>query len=623
VRSICVHPRFGVPLRSAVAAAIVIGTLVGCGEGERIAVVPELSTLDLAPDPFVVAVAPLCGDRIQMDAVWLDNDQAVIVGAAGLILGKSGDDPWLVEASGTDLTLLAAAALGDGRVVTVGEDGIILERADGIWTRRESGTTHTLREITVAADRAWAVGDKGVLVRRLSTGAWEPLDCPTDADLTGVCVQGDTLYVSGREPLLLRRVNELWTDLSDGPWGSRNVSAIAAMPAGPTAVLADSLYLLRDGGWASKDTYLHYEDYKGMKAAHGYFWLEGKSRIARVNVLDESWNYRYYRGSGYPLHIAPRDTARALVVSGEGGIRWYDSDYSYRYDSAGGPGTPLLFRLGDGSTGCLTRAGLFMPTATGLVPPAAFSEETRHIFRYADGVAGASFEDFYLINTRDLYRVLDGEATLETELPNGSSAIAMAIDELGTVFIGTQEGVYSWEGGVLTKVLSGREDERDFADLGVGPGGTVMAWGSGGSWYRDRNDWVCMTNKQVLYCGETEAGEILSVTRHGGYIFSGSASDSLHIWRRDAGTRVSREIHLVPGAESLPICGAVADDSGFYVATCEPSRIFRLDGDPRAGRWEAVAGPFAGRITKMMPMDDGSQLVFDSIRNHLLMRRSH
>jgi hypothetical protein len=80
---------------------------------------------------------------------------------------------------------------------------------------------------------------------------------------------------------------------------------------------------------------------------------------------------------------------------------------------------------------------------------------------------------------------------------------------------------------------------------------------------------------------------------------------------------------LVPGAESLPICGAVADDSGFYVATCEPSRIFRLDGDPRAGRWEAVAGPFAGRITKMMPMDDGSQLVFDSIRNHLLMRRSH
>ena len=109
--------RFPAVAAALIAILISAGILIGCGEGERIPVIPVIASLDMAPDPFFIPLAPLCGDQIQQDAVWLTDDRAYIVGTAGLVLGRSPDQHWTREHSGTDADLLIVAATDKGEVL--------------------------------------------------------------------------------------------------------------------------------------------------------------------------------------------------------------------------------------------------------------------------------------------------------------------------------------------------------------------------------------------------------------------------------------------------------------------------------------------------------------------------
>ena len=129
-----------------------------------------------------------------------------------------------------------------------------------------------------------------------------------------------------------------------------------------------------------------------------------------------------------------------------------------------------------------------------------------------------------------------------------------------------------------------------------------------------------MGSDGVLLCSETPEGEILYISDLI-YLYDDSEHYDLHVWRPDAGVPGSREIELIPGIEDLRIIGSAEDSTGFYVFTSEPSRVFRLVGDPLDGRWESVAGPYDGRIDQMMVLDDGSLLVFDETRDHISLRR--
>lgn len=596
---------------------MLLGAVAGCGDGERIPVVPVLSTLDRPPDPFLVCLAPRSGDRAPADAVWLNDEEAYIVGAAGQILGLTPAGTWSPEASGTDHDLLAIAGRDGGPVVAVGRGGTILERSGGSWTRRESGTQNTLCEVLVSGDDAWAVGAAATIVRSRAGGPWESFACPAGGDLTGVCVQSDTLYVSGRDGLLLRWTDGAWSDLGNGPWGDTDLLAVAALPGGPTTVLADSLYELCGGTWSGRRIAYASDGFRGMKAACGYFWIEYEGRVYRTQPAPQEWSVTsYYLGDG-PVFAAPRDTARALLVSGEGSIRWYDSDHGSRDDPAGSPGNGYLFRLADGTKGCLTPAGLLVPGPTGLVQPVPFSDAAMNALRGAVAAGGASLDDFYVARSSYLYRVRNGEVEWREQYPDYASANSLAVDDQGIVYIGTSSGIRSWDGQEFAWDLVGL-DSRDVENVARGPRGTILAWGAEGSWYRAEHEWVCMSTRSVLFCGEIPSGEILTLTRTSTYA---ATVDSMHIWRRETSSRVSRRIDLVPGSERLPVETGAADETGFYVSTYTPSRIFRLIDDPRAGRWDAVAGPFGGRVVRFMPMEDGSLLAYDALMGHLMLRR--
>ena len=612
--------RFPVPAAALVVVLVIAGSLVGCGEGERIPVVPGLTTLDMPPDPFFVTLAPRCGTRIQNDAVWLDDGRAFIVGTSGLVLAWSENGPWYPDPSGTNEDLLAVASLSDGRVIAIGRHGTIIERVDGFWSDRSPGTDHTLREIVVSGDQTWAVGEGGTVVHRSATGVWELVDCPTEMDLTGVAAQEDTLYVCGQGGLLLSRHDGVWVDESGGPWGVEDVLSVGALPDGPVVALADSLYVRRDGAWRIQPVQQWFGDLLGMKADYGSFWLEGSTQVRRFSPLGEVWPLQSYYVRGNPAHIAPEDSSRALIISGKGGIRWYETDGEWWEDPSGLPGNTLMFRLADGARGCMNQAGILAPGPTGLITVEGYSSEVLRWAQSPEFCEGRSFQDFYLANSRDLYRVLDGELHKEMELPDWWRCNSMAMDQEGNLHFGYKGLIYRWNGSELTQTLADPEDWADF-QVRTGQAGTLLAWTTDNAWYYGEGEWICLGEEDFIFAGESSAGEIRLISR--GSSISNSEPDMLHVWRRDAGLLVSREIELVPGVEELRIKGVTEDSSGLYVFTYEPARVFRLAGDPLKERWELVAGPYDGWIDQLLVLDDGSLLVFDNRKDHISLRRFH
>ena len=315
------------------------------------------------------------------------------------------------------------------------------------------------------------------------------------------------------------------------------------------------------------------------------------------------------------------DSSQALIVSGEGGIRWYDSTGGFREDPAGLSSDSIFFRLEDGTVGCLGDAGILVPGPGGLVALNGFSSEVLRMVGRAYTCAGKSLHDFYLTSYRDLYWIQAGEVHELTELPGRRNENSLALDRDGVLHIGTRSGVFLWEENELKRVL-GFPDEWEEFRVSRGRAGTLLAWTDDAAWFRKDREWIHMGGKTVLFCGETPEGEIFVLTREY-HLATGTSDQILNVWRKDAGVLVPRAADLVPGIEDLRFYGATESFSGLYVFTDRPSRVFRLAGNPRDGSWDLVAGPYDGRIEKLMILDDGSLLVFDGVRDHISLRRPH
>jgi len=246
-------------------ALLLLLMITGCGGGDTLPLYPAENACDRPPDPHWQTLSPLAGQRIPLAGVWTEQDQVCVVGTEGLVLFKSGDEPFALERPATEANLSSVVTLSDGIILAAGSGGTITQREPGPnarWQNVPSPTTEDLNRMAVSGTQAWAVGQAGTVLQRLETGSWTSTDFPAAANLTGVAIKGDTLAVCGDQGQLWLRAGEQWLDRSDGPWLDADLHSVIWLEDGHLVVLGQEFYLQGEQGWQLAP----FEPYSWMQA---------------------------------------------------------------------------------------------------------------------------------------------------------------------------------------------------------------------------------------------------------------------------------------------------------------------------------------------------------------------
>lgn len=137
---------------------------------------------------------------------------------------------------------LRSIAIGGGRIVTVGDRGVILSSWEGrTWTRQESHGPENLTSVvhainTAARDLFVAVGESGKILASKDGDTWREITVPgLEVRLNHVSVSSGRLFVAGESGTILSSIDgEAWTFLRSGT--SAAMRAIVA--PGPSQLLA-------------------------------------------------------------------------------------------------------------------------------------------------------------------------------------------------------------------------------------------------------------------------------------------------------------------------------------------------------------------------------------------------
>ncbi|MFH1529749.1 MAG: IPT/TIG domain-containing protein [Pseudomonadota bacterium] len=146
---------------------------------------------------------------------------AWVVGTQGTILRSEGLN-WILEPAPDDRDLLAAAGLGDGHVVAMG-DGVVLLRTPVGWT--DLGAPDDLRYVAAdgpAPNDFWLVAEGGALVHRINDD-WEVVRPSEALEFTDVVAEAGAVIAVGAPALLFSPFQHFPVfarPTEDGPWKS-------------------------------------------------------------------------------------------------------------------------------------------------------------------------------------------------------------------------------------------------------------------------------------------------------------------------------------------------------------------------------------------------------------------
>ena len=192
--------------------------------------------------------------------------------------------------------ILNSLVIGNGKVVAVGDDGIIAVSPDGgqSWSLKDSGTSENLQAVSWNGSEFVAVGTGGVFTRTPDTDLdqWEPglITEPGHIDLRGLAYGNGGWVVVGsirpadpsdaRRYIAYRWENDEWDEYYRGdPWTWLNDVTFADTGAGShfVAVGNDGMIMTSDDGGLTWN-----DDSKTASGAelHGVYW-------------DDYWNFEF------------------------------------------------------------------------------------------------------------------------------------------------------------------------------------------------------------------------------------------------------------------------------------------------------------------------------------------
>lgn len=585
-----------------VGTLVAILLLAGCGGGDTLPLQPANGTCDRPPDPRWRLLAPLRGDQQYCDAVWQDQETVWVVGTGGLALVKRGDGPFRPEETGTTGNLEAVAALADGVVAAVGQDGIVAEHAAGRWTVHQVAGTGTLRRAAALGDLVWAVGDSGAVVQRDAAGAWTRLDFPGTGDLDDVAAKADTVAVCGTGGALWLGTPDGWLNLSTGPWLTDDLHSVVWLADGRLAVGGRlGLFVRGPSGWAAP---LFAEDpgqdyFVRLEAAGRQLWYFGSRDLLVVDTGDPVWTfdrifYSYYRT------VAVRDETSALLVTSTS-LRWYADGVLGPPDPAGYDGDDL-FALADGTTGCFDSWGLMVPGPAGLRREVLLPADVREALGFIYCVTGQSLDDFYVGDREAVWGISGGVGSPLVEIPSGSYLNSLVQDRDGRLHLsldGPLHGLFTVEGGVLQPLLV-QDEGYGGPELSLTRQGTAIAQRYSAVWVFHDAGWDSLAFRAGDFLAEPAPGQLLSL--HLGSL------NGYQIWREGQGLLVEEEFDPMPLCPGLDFRGAADGEAGPFIYTRYPSLVLAPQTERVDGPWDLVAGPMEGEIRDLKVQADGSLL---------------
>ena len=92
-----------------------------------------------------------------------------------------------------------------GKLVAVGENGLILTSDDGVsWNKRNSGTTEWLNDVTFAQNTWWVAGSAGLILTSPDLVTWTMTRSITSKSLYSAVTDGEQLIMAGLEGVIIR-----------------------------------------------------------------------------------------------------------------------------------------------------------------------------------------------------------------------------------------------------------------------------------------------------------------------------------------------------------------------------------------------------------------------------------
>lgn len=173
-------------------------TLRGCSSGqERILAVGDRGTI-VSFDGTVVE-AQQSPTTKRLNAVAMAGDKTAWAGGEQVLLHQNGDGVWSEVPYAPKVGINGVAALPDGRMIAVGDGGVVI-RGNAEITSCDSPypTKADLMAVTFVNGRIWAAGTEGTVLTGLDGEALKAVDSQTGMDMLTFGVRADQrVFIAG------------------------------------------------------------------------------------------------------------------------------------------------------------------------------------------------------------------------------------------------------------------------------------------------------------------------------------------------------------------------------------------------------------------------------------------
>ncbi|MDF2985425.1 MAG: S-layer protein [Eubacterium sp.] len=153
------------------------------------------------------------GDATRLNGLCKGDGKLVAVGTDGLVLVCSTADKGIwTQPENQSFKSIYSAAAGKDCIVAVGKAGQIIKSKDGQnWSNLKTNITQSLYSVIYDGKKFVAVGDKGTITVSVNGDTWEVVPQKNEEDLTSIQKINNIYFAVGRHVILTSRDAKKWS----------------------------------------------------------------------------------------------------------------------------------------------------------------------------------------------------------------------------------------------------------------------------------------------------------------------------------------------------------------------------------------------------------------------------